>query len=433
MNGHPLLFWLKVGGSRGIHLLFPPCRLCLPSLKTSVCTMAAVKDIYEKNKLSAAVQDWLSANGVSEVVGLAHMAPSEEMLAKNVFEMINASDGAKLTLGDRIALSKSWTMARELMLDMKSRTDKERGAKEHPKEGAALPEATGKDLNKKWFSLHGFKLPDAFMLVSPIQNELHRVIHPVDSDTKPAIKVLLLEELRTMDRMSKQKTLVMQVTPGRPLETGEVMLDEINSAVEVYRRARAFFHTCAYICIPKPEFFDLQTAMAVSEQVLSFVTLTYEGVPPLLRALITAWAMTIHYMGEQVRVANRSLKEVCLAAGEWHHMWKFGGSESSEARGTKRRGEDSRAGYGGPDVHPDISRDISAMQRTMTRLQSDRDRMQKDLHTVRARGNHGGDGGGSSSSWQSGGKMRPDPSSKRQQKLAATASKGKGKNGKGGK
>ncbi len=64
-----------------------------------------------------------------------------------------------------------------------------------------------------------------------------------------SLKVLLMEELRIVDRLSKKKDLVMTVAAGRSMEAEEVVRDAISVPIEIYKRARAYFWTIAFICV----------------------------------------------------------------------------------------------------------------------------------------------------------------------------------------
>jgi len=365
---------------------------------------------------------------------MALLAPSEELLAENVYK-VAAADGCPFGLIDKIALSKCWLTSRDIMSKTKLKADREHRARAEPqKEGDDIPEADAKDVAAEWVRVHSHTLPDVYLLIPSTQGELWRGLFPPAAGAISSLKVLLMEELRTMDRLSKKKDLVMTVAAGRSMEAEEVVRDAISVPIEIYKRARAYFWTIAFICVRnKRAWFDLQTAMLISEQILAFTTETFHGQTIPLNAMITAWAATSHHFSEQVRMSGRSLKEICLASGEWHHRWTTWTPDSTDSvRGAKRGLDDSRRG-GAADLPSDLRAEIAIMNKNMRRLQADRDQMSNDVRIIKQRLSGSGKGsydhsigGGSGRAAPGTQQTLPDPFSRRQQKLANQAGSRKG-------
>ena len=76
----------------------------------------------------------------------------------------------------------------------------------------------------------------------------------------------------------------------------------------------------ASVVVPDAQFpalFPLQSAMEAAEHVLTFITSEYDGRTPPVRFLVTAWAGTIHYFSENMRMTRRTAKEVIENIGGW--------------------------------------------------------------------------------------------------------------------
>ena len=133
-----------------------------------------------------------------------------------------------------------------------------------------IPNVDDIDIAAKWQARHNFGLPDAQLLIPTHQGKMWRgfSLHP------PQITIWLAETLRTWSCVNKNVGHQLSIAPGRPAETIEVIAECIEKAFELYIRTRAFFMTLAYISICKPNWFPLQNAMQVSEQILGHITCT---------------------------------------------------------------------------------------------------------------------------------------------------------------
>ena len=131
--------------------------------------------------------------------------------------------------------------------------------------------------------------------------------------------------------------LQLAVIPGKAAEGIEVIADCVGKSFELYVRVRAFFYTLALVSITKPLWFPLQAAMQASEHVLTFITDEYDGRTPPVRFLVEAWAGTIHYFSENIRMTKRSAKDVIGNIGGWENRWKW--SPSSGSNGSTGGGQ----------------------------------------------------------------------------------------------
>ena len=95
----------------------------------------------------------------------------------------------------------------------------------------------------------------------------------------------------------------------------------VHGQVEVFTRARAWFMTIAYVSIRRTGFLSLQAAIFASEKIMSLCLRTTDGVAPPIHFLVTAWAATISFFSEQVRVQNVTLESLVRSTGAWEHFW----------------------------------------------------------------------------------------------------------------
>ena len=122
----------------------------------------------------------------------------------------------------------------------------------------------------------------------------------------------------------------MTATPGQAVTASSIDIDVVVVPLEVFMRARAWFMTMAYICIRTPAFMDFQTAIFVSDKILGFVQQTVDRHLLPVDHFTTAWAATVQYFSEQVRVSEVPLKALILNTAGWEHRWL--GSRSMPAK-----------------------------------------------------------------------------------------------------
>ena len=174
--------------------------------------------------------------------------------------------------------------------------------------------------------------------------------------------------------------------------------------------------TLAYVTIGKPEWFPLQTALLASEQILNFITSTYEGRTPPVQFLVSAWASTVHYFSEQIRMTERTANDVVGNIGAWEHKWKWSGPSAASA------GAGTQAANREPD-NRELQNQIHAMKGQVKRCQQEAEKGRPG--TARGRPVNEGDEGSNRR-----GRGNDSAAAKKARK---NANNGKGQNGKGGK
>ena len=155
----------------------------------------------------------------------------------------------------------------------------------------------------KWLARHNFVLPDAQLLIPSQKGKLWMDFNK----DPPQVRVWLAEELRTRSCISRAVGHQLTVEPGGAVAAFEVIADCVDKSFELFVRIRAFLMTLAYVSISREGWFPLQVAMEISEQVMGFITNTFDGRTPPVQFLVGAWPSTIHYFSEQIRIHKKKI------------------------------------------------------------------------------------------------------------------------------
>ena len=142
--------------------------------------------------------------------------------------------------------------------------------------------------------------------------------------------------------------------------------------------------------------FDLQTANAASEKVLSLLQHTYQGRYPPVFFFVLAWTQTCHLISEALRIRdNPKLKAIVLDGSLWESHWTSYIPTQTGSGGSK----------GQVDTSPEIMAEIRAAKRVAASAHSEWDDYTQPT-TKRAWNNKGTGkfGGGKGNSWTASGK-----------------------------
>lgn len=209
--------------------------------------------------------------------------------------------------GKKVAVKKFWTWCRAVY-------DADRAPKVASAAVAlddSIPDENDVDVAAKWLTRHNFVLPDAQFLIRAQVRTLGRDFQA------GIVRVWLAEELRTRSCTSPRNGTQLAIVPGKPVSAVEVIADRVDKAFELFVRIRAFLMTLSYVSIETPAWYPLQIAMEVSEQIMGFITNTFDGRTPPLIFLVTAWASIIHYFSEQIRIQKKPPAEIIGSIGTW--------------------------------------------------------------------------------------------------------------------
>lgn len=304
--------------------------------------------------------DFLKSERFADRESMSFLAPSEESINAEIFEVLKA-DGKEITeLTDRIAIKKLWKACR---VQSNRSGSAAVDAKQEPE---GLPHEVELDIKRLWSESHGFVLQDAWLLQTFSQKSLWKEVN----NSAPKVEIMLMEQLRLASSIIRN--------PG-------TMLDTIHGSIEVFTRARAWF-------------LPLQAAIFGSEKIMARCLKSNNGQQPPTSHLAEAWAATVGYFGEQVRVSGKDLEQFVMNTGAWEHKWSF-----------------SVNGSGGSRVNtvglpPDLQDELRRVRAEARATQAANDRLRLELRNA----TNGGGNNDANINWHKGGK-------------------GKGKGDKGGK
>ena len=222
-------------------------------------------------------------------------------------------------------------------------------------DGEGLSKETEVDLKKRWYAVHGFVLPDNWLLT----NQLQKKLWTSASATPPILEPILMECLRLLSQRSRASGTSVNVAPGQAVSATTVDIDVLPNSMEVFTRARAWFVTLAFVSIGNPKWFDLQTALFASEKILELVQCTSGGAAPPLAHFIGAWAATINYFSEQVRITGEPVNTFVKNTGSWEHRWTWSAPASYSPASSASY---SHASSGHSDLPRNVAMDVESMQ-----------------------------------------------------------------------
>ena len=244
---------------------------------------------------STEFKDFLETQKIITIVDFARAAVTEEKVETDIIQPAIAK-GVKFELIiDKSNVRKLWAACRASLNSEAS--DEAQSSVSHD---APLRPEQALDVNNAWIKKHSFILPESWVLVPGLVGKLWRGVHK-DS---PILEVILAEKIRQLSNGDKPMAGRLDLIPGRAMEPKEVILDAVYRPLDLYGRLRAYFMTLAYVSIHKESFFDLQTAIYMSEKILTLVTQQFKKQTAPTSFYVEARASTAHHFAEQIRVAK---------------------------------------------------------------------------------------------------------------------------------
>jgi hypothetical protein len=233
-----------------------------PQLAQIMMTLAVPEDF----------KNFVIAQGIKSADDFGRLCATEEKVKDEIIEPAKAANVKFDTLVTKSVIVQLWGVCRETMKTQAAAKDDVNNTADAP-----IPKPSADDIAKVWKSLHSFVLPEDWLLTAGLQGKVWRAI---TADT-PTVPVMLVEHLRTLANKDKPVGAQLCLVPGRVAETIGVVADSCTKPIELYMRIRAFFYTVAYVSVRDTNFFDVQTALFMSEKVLNFVTQTFKNqIPP---------------------------------------------------------------------------------------------------------------------------------------------------------
>ena len=270
----------------------------------------AFEVLLKKYGVAADMQAFLLKNKIVNVTAYGLLATDEACVKPDIVEVAKAAGVKFDTLDIAVNLKLLWKTCRKSMT-------KEDDTENNASPDAPLNPETAASVLVQWEKHHNFTLPDAWMLIPQLVGKIWRDLQL----TPPKVDVLLAESLRQVSCATKPNVTSITTIPGEVVRAQAVIADSVTRPVELYQRIRAWFFSEAYASIVRPDFFDLQTAISASDQILTFVTQTFDGHHAPMRFYLNAWAATIHFFSESVRLQKLPLKSVVSSTGQWVFRW----------------------------------------------------------------------------------------------------------------
>ena len=111
--------------------------------------------------------DFLAKNGITDADSFALMAAKEEDIPKEIFETAAASGCEVKVLSGKISIKKLWLACRK---GLSASTSRPAGSDSND----SIAKETDLDIRAQWKQLHAIVLPDAWLLIAPLQAKLWR-------------------------------------------------------------------------------------------------------------------------------------------------------------------------------------------------------------------------------------------------------------------
>ena len=339
----------------------------------------AVPDAFKK---------YLSDNNINDMDSFQLLASEERKVQVEIFDVAVAASVTLNAMGDKVAIKKLWRSCRTSVSKATSAA------------GSALlgdepiPDENEKDIVAHWKHTHSFVIPESWLLIPTLQGKLWRSMAGVTA----VIDILLVEKLRPVACISNDTGSEVVAMAGDVLRTRPVVLDSVTRVNDLFGRCRAWFMTAAYVCIRKQKFFDLQTALFASEKIYSFVNTLFFGQMAPCSFYANAWASTVHYFAETIRVSGSSLIDAINNTGSWQHFW-IGWTPPTVVPGAV---QPAGGGGGGGDMPKELYAEMQKLRSDCRHWQAIADANKDKAEKYMATG--GMFGSGSSGSAPSGGK-----------------------------
>ena len=143
--------------------------------------MALAKGLEEPENFIS----FLGKNKVVDTDAFALLAAKEESIEKDILEVAKSNGAELTTLKDKTAVKKLWISCRK-------RLGNWQGGGSKP-ENDELPKEASIDLKAHWKALHGFTLPDGWLLSRTGQGKLWNDANALT----PAITIMVPRQLRS--------------------------------------------------------------------------------------------------------------------------------------------------------------------------------------------------------------------------------------------
>lgn len=288
--------------------------------------------IAEDAEISKDMVEWWKAQRGTTIAKVAIVCTEEKEVRGTIIDAMNATkpDMCKI-LGDQAAAKMFWHLCREEWA--KTIASEEVTA---ASENMVIPARDAESMVTRWGKLHGYVLPDCHMLVP---SQTAKVWSGFDRENRELEHWYACKLRHRGEGKPAKVGHQFSVVPGRQLEATEVVLDLVESKIELWMRIRALLMTMAYTSTADTLWFPLQLAVTTSEKMLSLITATFDKQVPPVAFMITAWDSTVHSWGESIRMSKRSAADVIGNVNMWEGKFAWNPNTAGSGQSSNRQSE----------------------------------------------------------------------------------------------
>ena len=292
-------------------------RVCLPPTLDVYCykematalhvELIAALDIV---KADAKLNEFFIKEGILDCEAVALLAGSEDKLEEKIFPMIKAGGVPIEQLKDQVAMKKLWKACRTRM-SAPSKSSGDRS--DHSDE--VLPHATRANTVTAWKAKHNFAMSGERLLSEQLIKKLYDGIYAEQCK----LDIYLMESLKLQSSLGNSPKLMIpcEFRPGVPIVPEVITAEAVQSSMQAYERARAFFGTLAWVAVNKGDWFTFQDFLFVDDRMMELLQFTKDGRRPPLSHFTMAWAQTLRFIIYSIRTTGRTMGPLMRETSSW--------------------------------------------------------------------------------------------------------------------
>ena len=147
-------------------------------------------DLAKSCKVPDGFMNIMGASGIEDAEAFALLACDEKEVKTDIFPIAAAQDTEVLkAIVDQVAVKKLWLACRKAGAIGTS-------ASTQQSVEVGIPDETDSDIKERWRAVHGFTLPDSWLLSKPLQKKLWLAINA----SPVAVEQILMENLRLLSQ-----------------------------------------------------------------------------------------------------------------------------------------------------------------------------------------------------------------------------------------
>ena len=227
--------------------------------------------------------DWMVVTKIFQVEDFVWAASNDP---KNVNEDVIVASGVQnLTTTTKITIRKAWWLA-QLQMTKKGENMKSTAPVD---QNAIIKDEDSKTLHDAFFRQHSFRLGPRRMLNDILQG---RLLREYQNDPK-TFNVILPEQLILRSAVGpKNVGTNLFFAPGLPATGTDVLVDNVNDSIELWKRIRGLVMTLSFISIQKPDWLGYMVGDEFCDKILDWMNTKYDGRRPPLSFYLQAYVST---------------------------------------------------------------------------------------------------------------------------------------------